>query len=87
MEKGVIVEFVVEPEQSYLNLWPNPTSGSLTLEMKSATNIEVMDIQGRCVAKYALEAGTHHIDLGDLSEGVYFIQEGNGTATKVVLTK
>jgi hypothetical protein len=39
------------------------------------------------VAKYALEAGTHQIDLGDLSEGVYFIKEENGAMSKVLLTK
>lgn len=78
---------LVELEQSHLNLWPNPTSGSLTIELKSAATIEVMDIQGRCVAKYALEAGSNQIDLGDFSEGVYFIKEENGAATKIVLTK
>ena len=46
-----------------------------------------MDIQGRCVAKFALEAGTNPINLGDLPEGLYFIKDENGAAQKLLLTK
>ena len=78
---------IVEPEPKQLNLWPNPTSGCFTLKVEDATNLEVMDIQGRCVAKFALEAGTNQINLGDLPEGLYFIKDENGAAQKLLLTK
>ena len=78
---------IVEPEPKQLNLWPNPTSGCFTIKVEGATNLEVMDIQGRCVAKFALEAGTNQINLGDLPEGLYFIKDENGTAQKLLLTK
>ena len=80
-------ESVTEPEQNTLKIWPNPTSGRFTLEVETATAIEVMDIQGRSVAKYALKAGSNPIDLGHLSEGLYFIKGENGAVTKFLLTK
>ena len=78
---------VAEPESNGMRLWPNPTSGRFTIEVETATTIEVMDIQGRCVANYALKAGSNPIDLGHLSEGLYFIKGGNGAVTKILLTK
>jgi hypothetical protein len=51
------------------------------------TVVEVMDVQGRCVAKYALKSGTQQIELRDLTEGLYFIKGENGAVTKVMLTK
>ena len=78
---------IAEPEQNTLKLWPNPTSGKFTIELGTATSIEVMDVQGRCVGKYALQSGTNKIDLDNLPEGLYFIKGENGAAQKLLLTK
>ena len=78
---------VVESEPNSLCIWPNPTLGRFTVEVEAATDIEVMDIQGRSVAKYALKAGSNPIDLSHLSEGLYFIKGENGAVTKILLTK
>ena len=78
---------VAEPEQSTFKLWPNPTSGRFTIEVETATDIDVMDMQGRSVAKYALKAGSNPVDLDHLSEGLYFIKGENGVVSKILLTK
>ena len=78
---------IAEPEQNTLKLWPNLTSGKFTIELGTATSIEVMDVQGRCVGKYALQSGTNKIDLDNLPEGLYFIKGENGAAQKLLLTK
>ena len=78
---------LVEPEKNTLKLWPNPTSGCFTIEVRTATEIEVMDVQGRCVDRYALKPGANPMDLGRLPEGLYFIKEENGAVTKFLLTK
>ena len=78
---------IAEPEQKQLHLWPNPTSRCFSIEVENATNIEVMDLQGRRVAKYTLTPGTHQIDFEGFSEGLYFIKEESGVVTKVLLTK
>jgi polyhydroxybutyrate depolymerase len=78
---------VAEPESNNMRLWPNPTSGRFTMEVETAMDIEVMDMQGRSVAKYALKAGSNSVDLGHLSEGLYFIKGENGVVSKILLTK
>ena len=78
---------VAEPESNNMRLWPNPTSGRFTMEMETAMDIEVMDMQGRSVAKYALKAGSNPVDLGHRSEGLYFIKGENGAVTKILLSK
>ena len=78
---------VAEPEQNPMKIWPNPTSGRFTIKVENATNLVVVDVMGRCVAKYALEAGTHQIDLGEHPEGLYFIKDENGASQKLLLTK
>ena len=80
-------EDVAEHEQGTLHIWPNPTSGRFTIKVETATNIEVMDIQGRCMAKYELKSGTNQIDMEAFSDGLYFIKEENGAVTKFLLTK
>ena len=80
-------EGIAEPEENQWVLWPNPTSGSITIKVATATDIEVLDLQGRSVAKYALTPGTHQIDLGNLPEGLYFIKHENGKVQKLLLTK
>ena len=80
-------EGVAEPGQKGFHLWPNPTSGCFTIEVETTTDIEVMDAQGHCVGRYALKAGTNQIDMGDVTEGLYFIKGDNGVATKVLLTR
>ena len=78
---------VVEPVQGTLKLWPNPTTGRFTIATEEATTVAVMDAQGHCVAKFALEPGTNQIDMGNLSEGLYFIKGENGVVKKLLLTK
>ena len=78
---------IAEPEESTLKLWPNPTSGRVSIEVGTATTIEVMDIQGRCMGKYTLKPGANLMDLGDLPEGLYFIKGENGLVSKVLLMR
>ena len=80
-------EGIAEFEDHHLDLWPNPTSGCFSIKVETAMNLEVWDLQGRSVAKYVLTPGTHQVDLGDLSEGLYFIKGENGKIQKLLLTK
>ena len=80
-------EGIAEPGENQLALWPNPTSGTFTIKVETTTDMEVLDLQGRSVAKYALTTGTHQIDMGNLPEGLYFIKHENGKVQKLLLTK
>ena len=78
---------VDELGQNTLQLWPNPTSGQVTIEVATATAVEVFDIQGRKIAQYSLKSGNNHIDLENLPEGLYFIKGENGKVQKLLLMK
>ena len=79
---------VAEHEQNTLQLWPNPTSGQISFETTNATDIKVIDLQGRCVAMYSLRPGINSIDLGNLPIGLYFIKETrSGIVRKVMVRK
>ena len=80
-------EGIAESEDHHWDLWPNPTSGCFSIKVETATNIEVMDLQGRSVAKYVLAPGTHQIDMGNFPKGLYFIKHENGKVQKLLLTK
>ena len=80
-------EGIAESEDHHLDLWPNPTTGCFSIKVKTVTNIEVMDLQGRSVAQYVLTPGTHQIDMGNFPKGLYFIKHENGKVQKLLLTK
>ena len=78
---------VAESEQDTMSVWPNPTSGQVVVNTKTATTMEVFDLQGRMVAKYPLKQGPNSIDLGHLSSGLYYLKGANGALGKVMVTK
>ena len=78
---------IVEPESSNLYLWPNPTTGRCTIEMKAESSVEVIDLQGHIIATYPLKKGTNQIDLSGLPEGLYFIKTAEGSVGKVMVRK
>ena len=78
---------MAEAGQKALHFWPNPTSGQTLIETETATTLEVLDLQGRIVAKYQLKQGSNPIDLGHLSNGLYFLKGENGALGKVMLRK
>ena len=73
--------------QKTLSVWPNPTSGPTIIEAETTMMVEVLDYQGRVVAKRQLEHGTNSIDLGLLPNGLYFLKGENGALEKVLLMK
>jgi hypothetical protein len=72
-----------------VNLYPNPTSGEVTLEINSTIadyKVSVLDILGREVKSFETTSTTNKIDLTNASNGVYFvkIQSGDQFLTKKI---
>ncbi len=78
-------------QEGYVNLYPNPTTGKVTIEYKPRWNetiaVEVMDLRGRKVldARFASYAGEYRkvLDLGGLAPGTYLIRVEMGTEVSV----
>jgi len=63
--------------QNSIEIFPNPTQGSITLGMNSSNGeevyIDVIDVQGRPIKSFVRNTSQINIDL-DLPSGVYFLK-------------
>jgi len=63
--------------QNSIEIFPNPTQGSITLAMNSSNGeevyIDVIDVQGRPIKSFVRNTSQINIDL-DLPSGVYFLK-------------
>ena len=63
-------------EQSLLNvkLYPNPTSGQLSIEAEEMTSVSVYDLVGQCLMQMSVEDGQATLDMRQLQMGVYLVK-------------
>ena len=65
-------------------MYPNPTSGKLTIDAKNYEDVEVYDTSGRLIIKSALKT----IDLEEQSKGLYLLKvNANGTTQEFKVFK
>lgn len=102
--KDVIYEFfsghslpthVPVRETGHLQVWPNPTNGTLNIQIPDSdspvNDIQIYDVFGKLVdvvigANDYLPLQTTQIDMSRFPDGVYFVQAGNAV-TKVVMAR
>ena len=65
------------------NIYPNPTTGSITVGTRRAAEAALYDLSGRQVAVYALAEGKNSLDLTTFQNGVYMLRV-EGSVSKVV---
>lgn len=65
-------------------LYPNPTSGSVTISAAAAAELTIHDLQGREVLRTSVDSGATTVDISRLSQGVYFVRLGAGVKKLVV---
>jgi N-acetylneuraminic acid mutarotase len=74
---------------SVLNIYPNPTLGSTTLQLKDNsllnTPARLLSVKGRLVRQYMITAQQQQLDLTGLSNGVYLLQLANGTTLRIIV--
>ena len=62
----------LEPQPRNITLYPNPTTGKLTIEAdEDVQRVDVFDYTGRCVVSFEKQAV---IDLGRLASGLYTLR-------------
>ncbi len=71
-----------------LNIYPNPSNGSFTIESKESTALKIFDMNGRIVYTSSLAKGKNEIQT-KLSSGVYIVtSESNGkTVSEKLIVK
>jgi len=80
------------PVVDEIKIWPNPTWGALTVEVKGeATEVYLADISGKIIAKYPLGADMRaKFDISENPAGIYMVQcvsRKKWLAGKVILMK
>jgi len=75
------------PAPRAIDLFPNPTTGELTLRIAGGAfpkgQVQLLDLYGRVVLKDVLEEGetAHSFDLAGLPNGIYFVKISEGGIT------
>lgn len=70
-----------------LRIFPNPTSGQVSIETDEAGPLELIDLQGRIVARFLLQQGTNTVTLDNIPDGMYLFKTNNGVMGKIQKTK
>lgn len=84
--------------QSEVKVYPNPTTGKFILKLSNASlkersDLKVMDLNGRIVEETVIQSASEkqEIDLGDLKDGVYFLEvstkNGSKYRSKILISK
>jgi hypothetical protein len=63
-------------EALFVNLYPNPTSGEVTLEVSSAfigRSYQLVDYSGRVVLNGTIQSNKEILSLSELARGVYYL--------------
>ena len=78
---------VDENSLSNVKLYPNPTSGQMSIEAKEMTSVSVYDLVGQCIMQRFAENGQLTIDMSQLQNGIYFVKVNtvNGSTVQRVV--
>ena len=79
------VEEVVEPMANAI--YPNPTTGNLTIELAEESNVVIYNTLGQAVRRLDNVSGNQQIDLSTAPKGLYYvrIQSGNNVETQKLI--
>ena len=64
-------------------LYPNPTSGQLSIEAEEMTSVSVYDLVGQCLIQMSVEDGRATLDMSQLQNGIYFIKVNTANGSNV----
>ena len=57
-----------------VNLYPNPTSGLLTIEAENLTSVSIYNLVGQCLMEGIAKDGAASFELNGLQNGVYLVK-------------
>jgi hypothetical protein len=80
-----IENFEYNANENKFTLYPNPSSGTFTLQTEHGGEFELMDIHGRTIQRFRFQNPTEQIQV-NLPKGIYFIREKErGVTQKLII--
>lgn len=76
--KTINIEINDYSNTAAVKVFPNPTSGFITIETNKEKLITIRNIYGQIVTQQTVN-GTQQLDLSQLSAGIYFVNDGLNT--------
>ena len=64
-------------------VYPNPCNDFITIKSLKQSEATLLDIEGRVVATFKLDAGNNSINMGGYVSGIYFLKINNGVVTRI----
>ena len=68
---------------SNVKLYPNPTTGLLSVEAEEMTSVSVFDLVGQCLIQMSAEDGQAVLDMSQLQSGIYFVKVSTANGSMV----
>ena len=73
------VDAIDENNSSTINVYPNPTSGEITLEGEGINHVRIVNASGQTIYNAKVEDEQIRIDLSNVAKGIYMMHiEANG---------
>ena len=76
---------IAEPVHPNFRFWPNPTRGLCSVEAETDSSVELIDLQGRTMARYLLKKGVNEVDLSRFPAGTYLFRTSTDIVGKVIV--
>lgn len=61
-----------------VSIYPNPTTGIITISADKVYAITVCDLAGRTILRKSMTSAKQELDLSDINNGIYLLQFSNG---------
>jgi len=67
------VEEDTQVKFSKIKFYPNPSSESISIDVKQSAELEIIDVTGSVIKKMKLDAGANRISVLELNSGIYYL--------------
>ena len=84
---------VINPMPHLVQLYPNPTTGVLNIDLdmiNTETDVSIYNVNGALISRFISQTGSAKVDMSDQANGVYMVKITTAlgsTTQKVMLTK
>ena len=68
-----------------INIYPNPASGKVTVELvnTSVATVSLIDMNGRALSSYSFQSPVSSFDVSGLPSGIYFVKVASQTGIAI----